>query len=67
MSFNALVYTYIHLKAVYGPSHQIQAPLCSMDGSALLTDEEAILQRWLEHFEVLFSDLRTVQESSLQH
>ena len=56
---------YESLKAVYGPSHQIQAPLLSSDGSTLLTDKEAILQRWSEHFEGLFSDCRTVQESSL--
>ena len=56
---------YEALKAVYGPSHQIQAPLRSSDGSALLTDKEAILQRWSEHFEGLFSDRRIVQESSL--
>ena len=53
------------LTAVYGPSHQIQAPLHSSDGSILLTDKEAILQRWSEHFEGLFSDRHTVQESSL--
>ena len=56
---------YEALKAVYGPSHQIQAPLRSSDGSTLLTDKEAILQHWSEHFEGLFSDRRTVQESSL--
>ena len=39
------------LKAVFGPSHQIQAPLRSWDGSTLLTDKEAILQRWSERFE----------------
>ena len=55
---------YEALKAVYGPSHQIQASLRSSDGSTLLTDKEAILQRWSEHFEGLFSDRRTVQESS---
>ena len=48
------------LKAVYGPSHQIQAPLRSSDGSTLLIDKEAILQRWSEHFEGLFSDRRIV-------
>ena len=53
------------LKAVYGPSHQIQAPPRSSDGNTLVTDKEAILQRWSEHFEGLFSDRRTVQESSL--
>ena len=42
---------YEALKAVYGPSHQIQAPLRSSDGSTLLTDKEAILQRWSEHFD----------------
>ena len=56
---------YEALKAVYEPSHQIQAPLCSSDGSTLLTDKEAILQRWSEHFEGLFSHQCTVQESSL--
>ena len=40
-------------------------PLRSSDGSILLTDKEAILQRWSEHFEGLFSDRRTVQESSV--
>ena len=43
---------YEALKAVYGPSHQIQAPLRSSDGSTLLMDKEAILQRWSEHFEI---------------
>ena len=52
---------YKALKAVCGPSHQIQAPLRSSDGSTLLTDKETVLQRWSEHFEGLF----TVQESSL--
>ena len=44
------------LKAVYGHSHQIKAPLRSSDGSTQLTDKEAILQCWSEHFEGLFSD-----------
>ena len=56
---------YEALKAVCGPSHQIQAPLRSSVGSSLLIDKEAILQRWSEHFEGLLSDRRTVQESSL--
>ena len=36
---------YKAVKAVSGPSHQIQAPLRSLDGSTLLADKEAILQR----------------------
>ena len=50
---------YEALKAVYGRSHQIQAPLHSLDGSTLLTDKEAILQCWSEHFKCLFSDQHT--------
>ena len=56
---------YKALKAVYGSSHQIQAPLHSLDGSTLLTDKEVILQRWSDHLEGVFRDRRTVQESSL--
>ena len=56
---------YEALKAVYGPSHQIQAPLHSSDGSTLLTDKDAFLQRWSENFEGFCSDQHTVQESSL--
>ena len=56
---------YEALKAVYIPSHQIQAPLCSSDRSTLLTDKEANLQSWSEHVEGLFSNEHTVQESSL--
>ena len=56
---------YEALKAICGPSHQIQAPLHSLDGSTLLTEKEAILQHWSEHFKGLFSDRRTMQKSSL--
>ena len=56
---------YEALKAIYGPSHQIQAPLHSLDGGTLFTDKEAILQHWSEHFKGLFCGQRTVQESSL--
>ena len=56
---------YEALKAVYGPSHQVKDPLRSLDGSTLLTDKEAILRRWPEQFEGLFSDQRTVRASSL--
>ena len=56
---------YEALKAVYGPSHQIQVPLCSSDGSTLLTDKDDIIHRWSEHFSSLFSDKRKVEESSM--
>ena len=42
------------------PSH-----LRSPDESTLLAGKEAILQRWSEHLEGIFSDRRTLQDSSL--
>ena len=39
------------LKTVYGPESSGNTPLLSADGtSLLLTDKEAILKRWAEHF-----------------
>ena len=43
--------------------HNRSKPIYALWG--MLTDKEAILQRWSEHVEGLFSDRRTVQESSL--
>ena len=56
---------YEALKAAYGPSHQVQAPLRSTDGSTLLTSKDGIIARWAEHFKGLFSDQRFVEETSL--
>ena len=41
------------LKTVYGPQSSGTTPLLSADGTSLLTDKEAILKRWGEHFGVL--------------
>ena len=39
------------LKIVYGPQSSGTTPLLSTDGTSLLTDKEAILKRWAEHFD----------------
>ena len=39
------------LKTVYGPQTSGTTPLLSADGTSLLTDREAILKRWAEHFD----------------
>ncbi|XP_069790481.1 uncharacterized protein [Narcine bancroftii] len=56
---------YEALKAVYGPSPQVQSPLRSSDGKVLLSDKISILNRWSEHFQSLFSANRSVQDSAL--
>ena len=38
------------LKTIYGPKSSGTTPLPSADGSTLLTDKDAILKRWAEHF-----------------
>ena len=47
---------YEALKGAYGPSHQVQAPLRSTDGSTLLTSKDGIIARWAELFKGLFRD-----------
>ena len=39
------------LKTVYGPQSSGTTPLLSADGTSLLTDKEAFLKRWAEHFD----------------
>ena len=56
---------YEALKAVYGPTHQVQSPLRSSDGQDLLTDNTSILARWSEHFQTLFSANHTVQDTAI--
>ena len=38
------------LKTIYGPKSSGATTLLSADGNTLLTDKEAILERWAEHF-----------------
>ena len=39
------------LKTVYGPQSSGTTPLLSADETSFLTDKEAILKRWAEHFD----------------
>ena len=41
---------YDGLKAVYGPSISSSSPLLSSDGERLLTEDNEILERWVEHY-----------------
>lgn len=43
----------------------MQSPLKTSDGSTLLTDKEAIMTRWAEHFNHLFEDRRIIHEASI--
>ena len=41
---------YDALKKVYGPQSSSTSPLLNVDGTTLITDKPAILNRWAEHF-----------------
>lgn len=41
---------YDALKTIYGPQSSGTSPLLSADGTTLLTEKKAILERWADHF-----------------
>ena len=47
------------LKTVYGP------PLLSADGTSLLTDKEAILKRWAEHFNGVLNRPSSINDEAI--
>ena len=50
------------LKTIYGPKSSGAITLLSVDGSTLLTDKEAILKRWAEHFNSVLNRPSSINE-----
>ncbi|BHF75263.1 hypothetical protein SprV_0501835900 [Sparganum proliferum] len=55
------------IKAVYVPPTKGTAPPLSADGSTLLTEKTAILQRWAEHFRGVLNRLSTISYAAIAH
>ena len=53
------------LKAIYGPKSSGATPLLSADGRTLLTDKDAILKRWAEHFNSLLNRPSSVNDNAI--
>ena len=51
------------LKTVYDPQSLGTTPLLSADGTSLLTDKEAILKRWAEHFDGVLNRPSSINEA----
>ena len=51
------------LKTVYGPQRSGTTPLLSADGTSLLTDKEAILKRWAEHFDSVLNRTSSINDN----
>ena len=53
------------LKTVYEPKSSGTTPLLSADGISLLTDKEAILKRWAEHFDGVLNRPSSINDEAL--
>ena len=53
------------LKKVYGPQSSGTIPLLSADGTSLLTDKEAILKRWTEHFDSVLNRPSSISNEAI--
>ena len=54
------------LKTVYGPQSSGTTPLLSADGTSLLTDKEAILKRWAEHFDGVLKRPSSINDEAIK-
>nr|VZI45867.1 unnamed protein product [Spirometra erinaceieuropaei] len=53
------------MKAVYGPPTRAAAPLCSADGTILLTKKTQPLQRWVERFRGVLNRSSTISNTAI--
>ena len=53
------------LKTIYGPKSSGATPLLSADGSTLVTDKDAILKRWAEHFNSVLNRPSSVNDNAI--
>ena len=53
------------LKTIYGPKSSGATTLLSADGNTLLTDKEAILERWAEHFNSVLNRPSSINEEAI--
>ena len=53
-------------KTIYGPQSSGTTPLLSADGTSLLTDTEAILKRWAEHFDGVLNRPSSINDEAIK-
>ena len=57
--------SWMKLKTTYGPKSSGATPLLSADGSTLLIDKDAILKRWVEHFNSVLNRPSSVNDNAI--
>ena len=50
---------------MYGPNSSVTTQLLNEDGSTLLTDKDAILKRWAEHYNSLLNRPSTINDNAI--
>ena len=53
------------LKTIYGPKRSGATPLLSADGRTLLTDKDAHLKRWAQHFNSVLNRPSSVNDNAI--
>ena len=53
------------LKTIYGPQSSGTTPLLSVDETSILTDKEAILKRWAEHFDGVLNRPSSITDEAI--
>ena len=53
------------LKTVYGPQSSGTTPLLSADGTTFLTNKEAVLKRWAEHFDGVLNRSSSINDEAI--
>ena len=53
------------LETIYGPKNSGATPLLNADGSTLLTDKYAILERWAEQFNSVLNRQSSVNDNAI--
>ena len=56
---------YDGINQIYGPRKSSTSPMLSADGTSLLADKTAILERWKEHFDSLLKCPSSVSDESI--
>lgn len=56
---------YAGLRTVYGPSSKGSTPLFATDGETLLKNPDAILSRWVEHFEDVLNRVSVISDEAI--
>ena len=53
------------LKTIYSPQSSGTTPLLSADGTSLLTDKDAVLKRWAEHFDGVLNRPSSINDEAI--